>query len=75
MALADSRFDVSANASSELSTSGYRFFVDLFLMFDKDNDGVLSETELRALLGPTPGLPTESSFARNSQGHISLQAW
>ena len=76
------KYDVPRNSSVELSPSGYRFFVDLFILFDKDNDGGLSETELNALFAPTPGLPPSweetnfpSSTVRNEAGHITLQGW
>lgn len=76
------KFDVPEYASAELSPAGYRFFVDLFLVFDKDNDGGLSNQELSALFAPTPGLPQswiESSFpsstVRNDAGHVTLQGW
>lgn len=76
------KFEVPEYASAELSPAGYRFFVDLFLLFDKDNDGGLNDQELAALFSPTPGLPTqwtESSFpsstVRNDDGHITLPGW
>ena len=76
------RFDVPQHASAELSPAGYRFFVDLFLLFDKDSDGGLSPDELDALFAPTPGLPPSwidssfpSSTVRNEAGHITLQGW
>ncbi|EOO01794.1 putative mitochondrial rho gtpase 1 protein [Phaeoacremonium minimum UCRPA7] len=76
------KFDVPEYASAELSPAGYRFFVDLFLLFDKDNDGGLNDQELAALFAPTPGLPTSwkensfpSSTVRNEGGHITLQGW
>ncbi|KHE86298.1 hypothetical protein GE21DRAFT_9174, partial [Neurospora crassa] len=76
------RFDVPDYASAELSPAGYRFFMDLFLTFDKDNDGGLNDRELAALFAPTPGLPhswAETSFpsttVRNEAGHITLQGW
>ncbi|KAI0107690.1 mitochondrial Rho GTPase [Hypoxylon sp. NC0597] len=76
------KFDVPEYASAELSPAGYRFFMDLFLLFDKDNDGGLNDQELDALFAPTPGLPhswVESSFpsttVRNEAGHITLQGW
>ena len=75
-------FKVPQNCSAELSPSGYRFFVDLFLLFDKDNDGGLNDSELSALFAPTPGLPpawVDSSFpsstVRNEAGHITLAGW
>ena len=76
------KFDVPQFSSAELSPAGYRFFVDLFLLFDKDNDGGLNDSELAALFSPTPGLPpswVDSSFpsctVRNEAGYITLQGW
>ena len=76
------KFDVPQHASAELSPAGYRFFVDLFLVFDKDNDGGLSDTELAALFAPTPGWPgswSDSDFpsctVRNDAGYVTLQGW
>lgn len=75
-------FEVPAHSSAELSPAGYRFFVDLFLLFDKDNDGGLNDSELAALFSPTPGVPAAwldsafpSSTVRNEAGHITLQGW
>lgn len=76
------KFDVPQHASAELSPAGYRFFVDLFLLHDKDNDGGLNDAELAALFAPTPGLPAswvDSAFpsctVRNEAGYITLQGW
>ena len=76
------RFDVPDFASAELSPAGYKFLFDLFLLFDKDSDGGLNDSELSALFTPTPGLPTlwiESSFplstVRNEANHVTLQGW
>jgi Ras family protein T1 len=76
------KFDVPQFSSAELSPSGYRFFVDLFLKFDRDNDGGLNNQELDNLFAPTPGVPVswiDSSFqsctVRNEAGHITLQGW
>lgn len=76
------KFDVPAYASAELSPAGYRFFVDLFLLHDKDNDGGLNNAELANLFAPTPGIPpswVDSAFpsctVRNEAGHITLQGW
>ncbi|KAI9864191.1 MAG: ERMES complex Ca(2+)-binding regulatory GTPase gem1 [Vezdaea acicularis] len=73
---------VSSGSSAELSPAGYRFFADLFLLSDRDNDGGLSPSELSALFAPTPGLPPSwldasfpSSTVRNEAGHITLQGW
>lgn len=76
------KLEVPEYSSAELSPAGYRFFVDLFLLFDKDNDGGLNNEELEALFAPTPGLPMfwiESSFpsstVRNEAGDVTLQGW
>ena len=76
------KFEVPQYASAELSPIGYRFFVDLFLLHDKDNDGGLNDEELTALFAPTPGLPSSwvdsafpSSTVRNEAGYITLQGW
>jgi mitochondrial Rho GTPase 1 len=76
------KFEVPQYSSAELSPAGYRFFVDLFLLFDKDNDGGLSDEELEALFAPTPGLPASwvdssfpSSTVRNEAGYVTLQGW
>lgn len=76
------KFDVPAYSSAELSPSGYRFFVDLFLLHDKDNDGGLNDSELATLFAPTPGLPSSwidssfpSSTVRNESGYVTLQGW
>ncbi|KAF7502809.1 ERMES complex Ca(2+)-binding regulatory GTPase gem1 [Endocarpon pusillum] len=75
-------FGVPDFASAELSPAGYRFFVDLFLTSDRDNDGGLSDTELASLFAPTPGIPSswlEDAFptctVRNEAGHVTLQGW
>lgn len=76
------KFDVPEFASAELSPAGYRFFVDLFLTSDRDNDGGLRDIELASLFAPTPGMPQswlENSFpactVRNDAGYVTLQGW
>ena len=76
------KLDVNPNSSVELSPTGYRFLVDLFLKFDKDNDGGLNEDELATLFIPTPGIPRlwqesqfPSSIVCNEEGYVSLQGW
>lgn len=76
------KLNVSETSSIELSPKGYRFLVDLFLRFDKDNDGGLNEEELHLLFKCTPGLPklwTATNFpfstAVNSRGCVTLQGW
>ncbi|KAI5961179.1 GEM1 [Candida pseudojiufengensis] len=74
--------DLNPNASVELSPTGYRFLVDLFIKFDKDNDGGLNEEELKNLFRPTPGIPKlwietnfPSSILCNEEGFVTLQGW
>ncbi|KAF2670335.1 mitochondrial Rho GTPase 1 [Microthyrium microscopicum] len=76
------KLNIPPFASAELAPQGYRFFVDLFLLHDKDNDGGLNAQELETLFAPTPGLPSswiDSAFpscaVRNEAGHITLQGW
>ena len=76
------KFEVPEFASAELSPAGYRFFVDLFLTSDRDNDGGLRDAELSSLFAPTPGIPKswlEDSFpsctVRDDAGHVTLQGW
>lgn len=74
--------DVNPISSVELGPIGYKFLVDLFLKFDKDNDGGLNEGELANLFLPTPGIPKlwkesqfPSSIVCNEEGYVSLQGW
>lgn len=76
------KLHVSDTASVELSPKGYRFLVDLFLKFDKDNDGCLNEEELQFLLKSTPGFPhlwsaTNFPYSTviNDRACITLQGW
>lgn len=74
--------EVNPNSNVELSPTGYRFLVDLFIKFDKDNDGGLNDRELETLFLPTPGIPKlwqefqfPSSIVCNEEGYVSLQGW
>ncbi|CCF59805.1 hypothetical protein KAFR_0I00240 [Kazachstania africana CBS 2517] len=76
------KITVSESSSVELSPKGYRFLVDLFLKFDKDNDGGLCDEELAKLFQCTPGIPkswSETDFPNssviNNKGFITLQGW
>ncbi|SCU78941.1 LADA_0A08702g1_1 [Lachancea dasiensis] len=76
------KMDISDSASVELSPLGYRFLVELFLTFDKDNDGGLNDQELAFLFKTTPGIPklwTETNFpfstVVNNQACVTLQGW
>ncbi|SCU84246.1 LANO_0C00848g1_1 [Lachancea nothofagi CBS 11611] len=76
------KMDIPDTASVELSPLGYRFLVELFLTFDKDNDGGLNDRELEFLFKTTPGIPklwSETNFpfstVVNSQACVTLQGW
>lgn len=76
------KFDVPPHASAELSPAGYKFFVDLFVSHDKNNDGGLDDAELAAAFAPTPGLPQAwldagfpSCTVCNEAGYVTLQGW
>ncbi|RCK56058.1 Mitochondrial Rho GTPase 1 [Candida viswanathii] len=76
------KVDINPNSSVELSPTGYKFFVDLFIKFDKDNDGGLNELELQNLFRPTPGIPKlwvdtqfPQSIVCNEEGFVTLQGW
>lgn len=76
------KIDIPDTASVELSPVGYRFLVELFITFDKDNDGGLNDQELNFLFKSTPGLPKlwlETNFpfstVINSQAFVTLQGW
>lgn len=76
------KLDVNPDSSVELSPTGYRFLVDLFVKFDKDNDGGLNQQELDNLFYPTPGIPKlwiecqfPSSIVCNESGYVTLQGW
>ena len=77
------KLDVPPFASAELSPIGYRFFVDLFILHDKDNDGGLNAKELETLFAPTPGIPPSwleegdfpSCTVASEKGYITLQGW
>lgn len=76
------KIDIPSHASVELSPIGIKFLVDLFLLFDKDNDGGLNDLELERLFYPTPGIPRswrDINFPRsvvcNEKGYVTLQGW
>lgn len=76
------KLEIPRYSSVELSPLGYKFLVDLFLLFDKDNDGGLNHHELERLFYPTPGIPKtwkDTNFPRsvvcNEQGYVTLQGW
>ncbi|KAL6938216.1 hypothetical protein ACO0RG_004760 [Hanseniaspora osmophila] len=73
----------NSTCSIELSPVGYRFLVDVFRRYDRDNDGGLDDYELKQLFKSCPeGIPQlwlENSFPNstpiNNDGHITLQGW
>lgn len=77
--LAFCRLDVPYDCSVELSPSGYQFLTEIFELFDQDEDGALSESELAALFSTSPGNPwIGTSFPNTtvtSTGKVTLQGW
>ncbi|GMM28374.1 ERMES complex Ca(2+)-binding regulatory GTPase [Martiniozyma asiatica (nom. inval.)] len=76
------KIEIPQYSSVELSPKGYKFLVDLFILFDKDNDGGLNDAELERLFSTTPGIPKswqENNFPRsvvcNDKGYVTLQGW
>ncbi|KAH8114388.1 mitochondrial Rho GTPase [Phellopilus nigrolimitatus] len=74
------RFDVPADCSVELSQRGYQFFTDTFQLFDKDQDGALSATELDELFDTSPGNPWSNqnfpdTTIASDTGAVTLQGW
>ncbi|SMN18749.1 similar to Saccharomyces cerevisiae YAL048C GEM1 Evolutionarily-conserved tail-anchored outer mitochondrial membrane GTPase which regulates mitochondrial morphology [Maudiozyma saulgeensis] len=76
------KLNIPDTSSVELSPKGYRFLVDLFLKYDKDNDGGLNDEELISMFQCTPGLPklwSQTDFPLssvvNNRGSITLQGW
>ncbi|XBW37603.1 hypothetical protein QEN19_003184 [Hanseniaspora menglaensis] len=68
----------------ELSSNGYRFLVDLFRKYDKDNDGGLNDKELKNLfkLCPNAEIPTSwiktnfpDSCTTDNDGNVNLSGW
>lgn len=76
------KLNLPHSSSLELSPKGYRFFVDLFIRFDKDKDGALDDNELLSLFKTTPGIPklwSSTNFPYstviNKRGFVTLQGW
>ncbi|KAH3900366.1 probable Mitochondrial Rho GTPase 1 [Saccharomycodes ludwigii] len=75
--------DYPPTSSIELSPIGYRFLVDVFRKFDKDNDGGLNNIELTQIFKTCPmGLPKlwintgfPNSTVVNNLGYVTLQGW
>ncbi|CCE64502.1 hypothetical protein TPHA_0H02990 [Tetrapisispora phaffii CBS 4417] len=76
------KLNIPATSSVELSPIGYRFLVNLFLKYDTDNDGGLTQDDLNKLFKCTPGIPhlwlaTNFPYSTvvNGRGCITLQGW
>ncbi|KIJ54421.1 hypothetical protein M422DRAFT_58414 [Sphaerobolus stellatus SS14] len=74
------QFDVPYDCSVELSTLGYQFFTDIFQIFDKDQNGSLSDEELEELFSTSPGNPWVSqgfpdTTITDDAGAVTLQGW
>lgn len=68
----------------ELSSNGYRFLVDVFRRYDKDNDGGLNDFELKKLfkLCPKGEIPASwintnfpDSCTTENDGNVNLSGW
>ncbi|KAJ3315081.1 ERMES complex Ca(2+)-binding regulatory GTPase gem1, partial [Blyttiomyces sp. JEL0837] len=71
---------VPPDCSVELSSEGYRFFTDLFQIFDQDKDGALKAPELEALFSTAPYNPwIPSGFPHTTitdeTGAVTLQGF
>ncbi len=75
------KLNVPKGCSTELTTQGYDFLKQLFLKYDKDNDGALSPTEFQNLFSLCDRIPlwsTEDMAAIvkvNENGWITLQGF
>jgi len=74
------KIDVPYDCSVELSALGYQFFTDIFQIFDKDQNGALSSTELEELFTTSPGNPWISqgfpdTTITDDTGAVTLQGW
>ncbi|KAH9480307.1 ERMES complex Ca(2+)-binding regulatory GTPase gem1 [Psilocybe cubensis] len=74
------KFDVPADCSVELSPLGYKFFTDIFEVFDKDQDGALKESELEQVFSTSPGNPWAAqkfpdTTLSDETGAVTLQGW
>ncbi|KAI9003165.1 P-loop containing nucleoside triphosphate hydrolase protein [Gaertneriomyces semiglobifer] len=73
-------FEVPPGCSVELSSDGYKFFIDLFQTFDQDKDGALKLSELTALFSTAPGNPWENggfpgTTLTDESGAVTLQGF
>ncbi|KND04037.1 small GTP-binding protein domain [Spizellomyces punctatus DAOM BR117] len=73
-------YEITPGGSVELSSDGYKFFIDLFQTFDQDKDGALKEAELAELFSTAPGNPWESTgfpetTLTDESGAVTLQGF
>ena len=70
---------VPANATVELSYSGYDFFTSLFTKYDRDGDKALNPQELINLFATCPVMPwgpdVYNTVPLNAHGYIGLQSY
>lgn len=73
------QIDVFPDCTFELSSDGYKFFIETFQAFDKDKDGALNNDELNNLFSTSPGNPWKENFPEstltNSSNSITLQGF
>lgn len=76
------KLEVPSDSSVELGPKGFQFLADLFKKFDKDNDGALSDIELKDLFSTSPGNPWNTdeymfplSTLTNDRGYVTLQGF
>ncbi|KZV73774.1 mitochondrial Rho GTPase [Peniophora sp. CONT] len=65
------KFDVPPDCSVELSPLGYKFFTEIFDVFDKDQDGALNRQELEDVFSTSPGNP----WVHRDTEVDTLQTW
>ncbi|KAJ3133446.1 ERMES complex Ca(2+)-binding regulatory GTPase gem1 [Geranomyces variabilis] len=73
-------FDVIPGGSVELSSDGYKFFIEMFQAFDQDKDGALKDSELAELFGTAPGNPWDGTgfpetTLTDDSGAVTLQGF
>lgn len=60
-----------SDCSVELSPLGYKFFTEIFDVFDKDQDGALNRQELEDAFSTSPGNP----WVHRDTEVDTLQTW
>ncbi|KAJ3296229.1 ERMES complex Ca(2+)-binding regulatory GTPase gem1 [Borealophlyctis nickersoniae] len=72
--------EVPPDCSVELSSDGYKFFIELFQTFDQDKDGALKDAELAELFSTAPGNPWDGTgfpetTITDESGAVTLQGF